>query len=135
MRREKEEIMTNALTYIKDFVETEEVDYSNSNPKIDFILVFLELKILAYKSKEKINQYIIKDKTIRNGQAILAGTRITTKELMTIISELKPEQDLMDYITKQYPSIDCKEKVLYGSLYEIKKMNLFFTILGIIVSR
>ncbi len=135
LKKEKEEIMTNVLTDIRDFIETEEVKVDYPTPKLDTIIDFFVLKSFAKKSKSKINEYTKRDKNIRNGQAVLAGTRITTKEIMSIIAESTKEPDALEYILEQYPSIDNKDKILYGALYEIKKKNTFLFILGVLFSK
>lgn len=131
MRKEKEEIMTDVVIDIKDLIETKEIKKEKkSNPKIDIIRKFLAVKKIARNSKEKIAEYTERNKKIRNGQAIIKGTRITTKELMMIMTEEK-EEDVIEYILKQYPSIDCKEKIIYGALYEMNKENTLKFMLGV----
>lgn len=132
---EKEEIMTNVITNIEDMIKTEEIDVNNSNPKAMILLNFLRIKALAKGSKEKIDKYTEKNKNVRNGRTVLTGTRITTKELLYIIGECKENQDIFEYIFEQYPSIDCKEKIIYGLLYEIGKTNSLIYTLRILIEK
>lgn len=127
--------MTSVLNDIKDFIETEEVKVDYSTPKINMIFDFLTLKSIAKKSKSKINQYTQKNKQIRNGKVVLTGTRITTKELMEIMVENEAKENVFNYISKQYPSIDNEEKILYGALYEINKINSVLFILRILLRK
>ncbi len=135
MRKEKEEIMTNVLTDIKDFIETEEVKIDHDTMKLDMICNFFILKAIANKSKDKIRKYTERNKNVRNGKTVLAGTRITTKELILIISENSKEKNTFKYISEQYPSIDCEEKILYGALYEISRKNSLLFILDVLLSK
>lgn len=127
--------MTDVLTDIKDIMEMEERQNNYHNSKVNIIFDFLKLKIIAKKSKEKIKKYTEKTKKIRDGKTVLAGTRITTKELILIMAENKKEENICEYISKQYPSINSQEKILYGALYEIKKMNSIIFILGVLFDK
>lgn len=123
--------MTNVLTDIKDIMKTEEFKVNCPTPKIDAIFNFLTIKVIARRHKEEIAKYTEKNKKIKNGQTVLAGTRITTKELLLIMAENDSKQNVFEYVTEQYPSIDSEEKILYGALYEIGKMNTFIYILKV----
>lgn len=127
--------MTNVLTDIREFVETEEVKVDCPTPKLDIISDFLTLKIFANRNKDKIYKNIERNKKIRNGQTVIAGTRITTKELLSIMSENISGQNVFKYICKEYPSIDNEEKILYGALYEIKKKNSLLFILWVLFGK
>lgn len=133
-RIEREEIMTNVLTDIKDIVETKEIEVNNLNPKISTILDFFNMKAIANKSKEEINKYTEEVKNVRGGKRVIKGTRITTKELLLIMSENEQGQNVFEYISKQYPSIDSEKKILYGALYEIKKTNTLLFILKVLLA-
>lgn len=135
MRKEKEEIMTNVLTDIRDFIETEDVKIDHDTIKLDMICDFFILKAIANKSKDKIRKYTERNKNIRNGKTVLVGTRITTKELLLIMAENSNEKNIFKYISEQYPSIDCEEKILYGALYEISKKNLLLFVLEVLFSK
>ena len=124
--------MTNVVTNIKDLIETEDMKNTYPTPKIDAVFNFLTLKAIANKTKPEIEKYTDKNKKIRNGKTVLAGTRITTKELMLIMSEDTKGQDISEYIFNYYPSIDSEEKILYGALYEIRKTNTLFFILKVL---
>ena len=132
---DKEEIMTNVVTNLKDFMQTEDIKDNYPTPKIDAIFDFLTLKVIAKKTKNEIKQYTEKNKNIRNGKTVLAGTRITTKELMLIMSENRSEKNTFEYISECYPSIDNEEKILYGALYEIKKTNTVLFILRTLLKK
>lgn len=128
--------MTDVIVNVKDFIEAEEIKSNYKTPKTDKILCFLKLKSISNKAKEDIKKYIEKNSKIRGGKAVLKGTRITTKELLLIMSEYSKkdsEKDIIDYIRKQYPSIDSEEKIIYGSLYEVRKINTLTFILRVLI--
>lgn len=127
--------MTNVITDIKDFIETEEIIENYQTPRIDMILDFMLLKKIAKRSKNEIEKYTESNKEIRNGKRVLAGTRITTKELIIIMSENENQKNIFEYISKQYPSIDSEAKILYGALYELKKVNSIRFILGVLLKK
>ncbi len=135
MRKEKEKIMTNVLTNLKDFLETEEIQISQPNPRIETIRTFLKVKSATRRLNKKIVEYTERRKEIRNGQTVLKGTRITTKEIFLIMSENEKGQNVYKYISEQYPSIDSEEKIFYGALYEIRKTNSLLFILRILFSK
>lgn len=129
-RKERDDDMTETIENIKYYLDTEEVNANYQNPKLDIIYDFLKLKSIAEKSKEKINKYVGRNNNVRNGQVIIKGTRITTKELLSIMSEYsnneeisKEYKNVYDYIFTQYPSIDNESQIIYGILYEVLKMN------------
>lgn len=127
--------MTDVIVNVKDLIETEEIESNYQTPKIDLILDFLKIKAIANKAKDEISKYVEKNNKIRKGKTVLKGTRITTKELFLIVSEYsetKEEKNMFDYIFKQYPSIDSEEKIFYGILYEISKMNTVIFILKVL---
>jgi len=129
----KEEIMTNVLTNIKDMVEIEELN-EYSNPIMDNLSNFLKLKNFAQKHEKEIEKYTERNKKIRNGRTVIVGTRITTRELLYILSECK-SNNVIEYVLEQYPSIDSEEKVLYGVLYELKKQSTLIYLLRILFSK
>lgn len=116
--------MTDILTMdnIKDFIG-ETTTKEKNNSKLYYILLFLSIK---FENKNKmINKYIVKDKNIRNGKATIKGTRITTDDMLCIISEANSEKDLLKYIFEQYPSIENKEQIIAALKYSMKKVNTF----------
>lgn len=125
--------MTSVVTNIKDMIEKSDIQVNCSNPKVDIIHDFMKVKRLARKSKEEIKKYTERNKNVRNGETVLTGTRITTKELMLIVDEAidTSTNNIIEYTMKEYPSIDCKEKIIYGLLYEIKKKNIILFLLGL----
>ena len=126
--------MTNVITNIKDILETEELKDNYPTPKIDAICNFLTLKAISNKSKKEIEKYTERNKNIKNGKTVLVGTRITTKELLLLMSESPKEQDVFEYIYKCYPSIKKEEQIIYGMLYEIRKENTFLFILKVLLN-
>lgn len=136
-KKKEEKIMTDVIVNVKDFIETEEIESNYKTPKTDKILCFLKLKSISNKAREDIKKYIEKNRKIRGGKAVLRGTRITTKELLLIMSEhskVDSEKDTIDYIREQYPSIDSEEKVIYGALYEISKTNTLIFVLRVLIT-
>lgn len=132
--KKKEEIgMTNVLENVRDFMENEDVERNYQTPKIDVVFSLLKLKRIAKLAKKEIYKYIEKNDKVRGGKVVLKGTRITTKELILIISECSPkgDEDLIENIREQYPSIDSEEKITYGALYEISKVNTLLFILKV----
>ena len=128
--------MTDVIVNVKDFIETEKIESNYKTPKTDKIIYFLKLKSISKKAKEDIKKYIEKNSKIRGGKAVLKGTRITTKELLLIMSEhskVAPEEDVTDYIREQYPSIDSEEKIIYGALYEVSKLNTLIFVLRVLI--
>ena len=116
--------MTNVVTNIKDIIETDnKIKINYPTPKRDAILDFLICKAIARKTTEEIK-----------GKVVLKGTRITPQELFYIASENIGKEDLCTYILKNYPSIDSKEKIIYGLLYNIKKTNTLRYIIGIMIN-
>ena len=132
--KKKEEIgMTNVLENVRDFMENEDVERNYQTPKIDIVFSLLKLKRIAKLAKKEIYKYIEKNDKVRGGKVVLKGTRITTKELILIMSECSPkgDEDLIENIREQYPSIDSEEKITYGALYEISKVNTLLFILKV----
>lgn len=135
MRNKKkgEIIMTNVLENVRDFIEAEEIESNYQTPKIDKIFTLLKLKKVAKLAKDEIEKYTENNINVRNGRRVLKGTRITTKELLLIMSEHSDEngKDVIEYIREQYPSIDSEEKIIYGALYEVNKVNTLLFILKV----
>ncbi len=141
MSKEKKEEskMENVIINVKDYIE--EIEPKNviyQTPEIDQIFTFLKLKKMAKMAKENIKKYTEKNKKIRNGKTVLKGTRITTRELILIISEYmnndnNEEKKIIEYIREQYPSIDSEEMVFYGVLCAIKEINTLTFICKILV--
>ena len=131
--------MENVIINVKDYIE--EIEPKNviyQTPEIDQIFTFLKLKKMAKMAKENIKKYTEKNKKIRNGKTVLKGTRITTRELILIISEYmnndnNEEKKIIEYIREQYPSIDSEEMVFYGVLCAIKEINTLTFICKILV--
>lgn len=94
---------------------------------------FFKLKKMAKKYKNEINLYTTKNKFIRGGKRILTGTRITTKELMLMVDEANG-RNIFDYILSNYPSINSKNQILCGVLYEVRHTNAFKFILEAIIT-
>lgn len=141
MSKEKKEEskMENVIINVKDYIE--EIEPKNviyQTPEIDQIFTFLKLKKMAKMAKENIKKYTEKNKKIRNGKTVLKGTRITTRELILIISEYmnndnNEEKKIIEYIREQYHSIDSEEMVFYGVLCAIKEINTLTFICKILV--
>lgn len=135
MTKKKEVLkMTDILLNISDYLENEDIKEKYKTPKIDEILIFLKFKAKAKKAREETKKYIEKNKTIRNGKAIVKGTRITTKEILLFLNECENFEETLEYICNQYPSIESKEQVLYALLYEIDKYNTLLFIFGVMTS-
>lgn len=128
--------MTETLTNITEIFDTYETE-KKETPRIDAFVDFIKLKRMANAQEKLIDEYIVKDRDIRNGKAVIKGTRITTKELMLITQEAfesKPKNidKFIKYIEEQYPSIDSIEKIVAGLAYEIKQLNTFKFIITIL---
>ena len=102
---------------------------------MEIIHAFITLKILAIKSKEDIKKYVVKNCKVRCGAPVLINTRITTKELLLIIAENTKGKNIVDYVFKHYTSIDSREQIIYGVLYEIKKKNTLLFILKTLLKK
>lgn len=133
--KEKEEIMTDVLMNMKEIMDTEEIKVECQTPKIDAIYNFLVFKSFAKKFNDEIKKCTERNKNIRNGQTVIAGTRITTKELLLIMSENISEKNIFEYVLEQYPSIDSEDKIFYSALYEIKRQNTIGYILKVLLSK
>lgn len=121
--------MTETLTNITEFLDTYEAESKRETPKLNALIDFIKLKCMANEQKELIDEYIIKDKNIRNGKPVIKGTRITPQELLLITQEsfyTKPKnaEEFIGYIKEQYPSIDSTEKIVAGLSYAIKKYSI-----------
>jgi len=53
---------------------------------------------------------------------------------MSEYSKETSKKDMIDFIREQYPSIDSEEKIIYGALYEISKINTLVFILGVLIN-
>lgn len=100
---------------------------------------FQELKLIfniktKKKYKEIIDEHIIVDKNIRNGEAVLKNTRITVDDVSCILYETRGKKNQLEYIYEQYPSLTNKEQILAALLYSIKNTNIFLILLSIIFS-
>ena len=78
--------MTETLTNITEIFDTYETE-KKETPRIDAFVDFIKLKRMANAQEKLIDEYIVKDRNIRNGKAVIKGTRITSKELMLITQE------------------------------------------------
>ncbi len=121
--------MTETLTNITEFLDTYETEEKHETPRLNAFIDFVKLKNIANEQKELINEYIVKDKNIRNGKPVIKGTRITPQELLLITQEsfnAKPKnaEEFIKYIKEQYPSIDSVEKIVAGLSYSIRKCSI-----------
>lgn len=125
--------MTDTLNNITEIFDTYETE-KKETPRIDALVEFIKLKHIANAQEKLIDEYIVKDRNIRNGKAVIKGTRITTKELILITQEAfkNKTNDIEKFIKEQYPSIDSIEKIVAGLSYEIKKTNTFKFILALL---
>lgn len=125
--------MTDTLNNITEIFDTYETE-KKETPRIDALVEFIKLKHIANTQEKLIDEYIVKDRNIRNGKAVIKGTRITTKELILITQEAfkNKTNDIEKFIKEQYPSIDSIEKIVAGLSYEIKKTNTFKFILALL---
>ena len=97
------------------------------NEKAKKITIFIAIK----KSKELdrlVKEYIVKNKKIRDGKAVIKGTRITPVELMYCVDEILKEnknektfEEIRDYLYEQYPSINNENQIKAAVSYIIKK--------------
>ncbi len=117
--------MTDTLNNITEIFDTYETE-KKETPRIDAFVEFIKLKHIANAQEKLIDEYIVKDRNIRNGKAVIKGTRITPKELVLITQEAfkNKTNDIEKFIKEQYPSIDSIEKIVAGLAYEIKKQIL-----------
>lgn len=83
-----------------------------------------ELLEIKYNKKynKLIEKHIEKNNEIKDGRAILKGTRITAEDILYITEEaqINHEKNWLEYIFKEYPSIQNQEQVLAAILYLIK---------------
>lgn len=133
--------MTNVLNICN---MQEYVSNDNKISKIDMIRDTIRIKTIDIYD-EIIDKNIIKDKEIRNGKAIIKGSRITPKELIFCIAE-KIEQDekngietnyegIKKYLSEEYPSITNEEQIKAALYYTIKyEINIFRYIVATLVS-
>lgn len=123
---------------------TKDVSYNKleNNKKLLNIKLFLAIK-RSKKLDELINQYIISDKSIRNGKKTIINTRITPLELIYSIIQYKQENpdkeddyELMcKHIFKEYPSIDSEEKIRAALAYIFKyKINTIRYIISVLIN-
>lgn len=103
------------------------------NKKFYTILTFLKLKY-SRAFNDIIEKYIVHDKGIRNGEATIKGTRISTLDLLCILDEAREEENKLKYIYEQYPSITDKEQILAAILYMIKKTSTIPMLISIMCS-
>lgn len=114
--------MEQIVENVKD-IEVEE----KANEKANKIALFIAIR----KSKELnelVNKYIVKNKEIRDGKAVIKGTRITPIELMYCVAEVlknnkneKTFEEIRDYLYEQYPSINNENQIKAAISYVIKK--------------
>lgn len=125
--------MTDTLNNITEIFDTYETE-KKETPRIDALVEFIKLKHIANAQEKIIDEYIVKDRNIRNGKAVIKGTRITPKELVLITQEAfkNKTNDIEKFIKEQYPSIDSIEKIVAGLAYEIKKTNTLKFILALL---
>ncbi|MBR0426666.1 MAG: DUF433 domain-containing protein [Clostridia bacterium] len=133
-KKEEGNMTDTIVNNIKYFMEAEEIKPNYQTPKIDKIFNFLKVKSISKQAKSEINNYIEKNNDVRNGKAVIKGTRITTKEVLLIMSECPEEKDIFEYICEQYPSIESKEQVIYAIMYEINKINTINFILKVVMN-
>lgn len=90
--------------------------------------IFTLLKAIAKDSSfdKMIEDYIVKDKRIKSGTAIIKGTRISTQDIMHM---LKDGYDVNE-ILQNFPSIQSKEQILVAMVYEIRSWKFIFTFLN-----
>lgn len=133
--------MTDIITNAAEIFDNYNVDEKNRKVMIsDCINSFIRLKEIAKEHKDLIEKYIIKDKNVRKGKAVIKGTRITPLEVFFILDEAIEQQkttgkDFIKYIKEQYPSLDSEEKIMSGILYVVKKYSIVKYILGVILTK
>lgn len=81
-------------------------------------------RMLKRMAKDKkfdsiIKTNIISNKKIKSGTPIIKGTRISTKDIMRMISD----NFQIDQIMIELPSITDDKQILAAIVYEIRKMN------------
>lgn len=129
--------MTETIENVAEILDTYGVkqEQKKDRPKLNAIITFIKLKEIANNNNNLIERNIEKNKNIRNGQVVIKGTRITPNELILIIDEVFDNKTLktenaLEYIQKEYPSIDSEEKIVAGIMYSIKKFSTLKYILG-----
>ena len=95
---------------------------------------FLPFQIFWVLSTRPPSWSIEKNNDVRNGKAVIKGTRITTKEVLLIMSECPEEKDVFEYICEQYPTIESREQIIYAIMYEINKINTINFILKVVMN-
>lgn len=126
--------MTNILTNesVRDFI-FDDTKYESKNSKIKDIQLIYDVKV-KQKYKDLINEYVVIDKDVRNGEATIKDTRITTEDIIYIVYESRNQKEQLKYIYEQYPSLTNKKQILAALLYSIKNTNFLKLIIAIIFS-
>lgn len=126
--------MTNILTNenIRDAIFDERRN-ENKGSKIRDIKLIYDVKTKK-EYEEIINKYIVIDPNVRNGEATIKDTRITTEDIIYIIYYSSKEKDIFKYICEQYPSLTDKNQIMAALLYSIKNTNLLKLVIAILFS-
>lgn len=126
--------MTNILTNesVRDFI-FDDTKYESKNSKIKDIQLIYDVKV-KQEYKDLINEYVVIDKDVRNGEATIKDTRITTEDIIYIVYESRNQKEQLKYIYEQYPSLTNKKQILAALLYSIKNTNFLKLIIAIIFS-
>lgn len=106
-------VADNLIQLMKD----EKDSVNTKNRKLEQIKFFFSIKYKENKEYDRlIKEYIVSDKKVRNGEAVIKGTRITVEDIVYIVRDENWKKD----IYKQYPSIQNEKQILAALLYVVK---------------
>lgn len=112
----------------QDYFSTKgkKLDMTKSNSFREFWRVLTLLKAIAKDSSfdEIIEKNIVRDKRIKSGVAIIKGTRISTSDVMRMLSDDYNIEEVLD----NFPTLKDKNQVLAAITYEVRKWNFIFKI-------
>lgn len=69
-----------------------------------------------------VKDNIVTDKNIKSGTPIIKGTRISTNDIMRILTDDYEIEDIM----KNFPTIKSEEQIIAAMVYEIREWNFIF---------
>ena len=94
----------------KTKTKKQEIKEEGFNLKFYIIRKYLSLKSEHWEViEELIRKNIVRDKSIRGGQPIIKGTRISPMDIYSILNEGTCKTRTIEYILEQYPSLSEKE--------------------------
>ena len=120
-----------------NFISDSTLDKKGKRGKFYIMCGLIEAKCNR-KYNKLIKEHVIKDNHIKDGRAILKGTRITVEDVLYIAREaqINDEKNWQEYIFKEYPSIQNQEQILAAVVYFIKhEISTINIISGVLLSK